>query len=207
MAVQQYFRRIVGACGAVLAALPALAQEAPEALTEHAPEAAEHKAGMPQLDPTHFASQIFWLVVSFVLLYVLMSRVALPRIASVIEQRDHRIKSDLDRAEKVKADADAALATYQKTMADARAKAQAELRQGQAAIAAETAKRDAEFGRQLAERARTAEDSITQAKVLALADLRGVGADVAGSVLAKVAGLSIPPAQVQAAVDAAMTER
>jgi len=207
MAVLTHARRIAGACGAVLAALPALAQEAPEVLTEHAPEAAEHKAGMPQLDPSHFASQIFWLVVSFILLYVLMSRVALPRIASVIEQRDHRIKSDLDRAEKVKADADVALATYQKTMSDARAKAQAELRQGQAAMAAETAQRDAEFAKRLAERTRTAEESIAQAKTRALTDLRGVGAEITSSVLAKVAGLSIPPAQVQAAVDSAMTER
>jgi F-type H+-transporting ATPase subunit b len=125
----------------------------------------------------------------------------------VIEQRDHRIKSDLDRAEKVKADADAALATYQKSMADVRAKAQAELRQGQAAIAAETARREAEFARQLAERTKAAEDGIAQAKARALQDLRGVGAEVAASVLGKVAGLSLPAAQVQAAVDAAMTER
>jgi F-type H+-transporting ATPase subunit b len=207
MGVRHCLRRLAGACGAVLAAVPALAQEAPEALTEHAPEAAEHKAGMPQLDPSHFASQIFWLVVSFALLYFLMSRVALPRIAGVIEQRDQRIKSDLDRAEKVKADADAALATYQKTISDTRAKAQAELQQGQAAIAAETARRDAEFGKRMAERTKAAEDGIAQAKTRALADLRSVGAEVTNSVLAKVAGLSVPSAQVQAAVDAAMTER
>jgi F-type H+-transporting ATPase subunit b len=92
-------------------------------------------------------------------------------------------------------------------MADVRAKAQAELRQGQAAIAAETAKREAEFARQLADRTKAAEDGIAQAKTRALQDLRGVGAEVASSVLGKVAGLSLPAAQVQAAVDAAMTER
>jgi F-type H+-transporting ATPase subunit b len=165
------------------------------------------QGGMPQLNFADFPPQLVWLLITFVLLLILMSRMALPRIASVIEQRDQRIKNDLDRAEKVKADADAALATYQKAMADARAKAQAELRQGQTAIAAETAKREAEFARQLAERTKAAEDSIAQAKGRALQDLRGVGAEVAGSVLGKVAGLSLPAAQVQAAVDAAMTER
>jgi F-type H+-transporting ATPase subunit b len=133
--------------------------------------------------------------------------VALPRIAYAIEQREARIKGDLDRAEKVKSDADAALAAYQKTMADARAKAQAELRQTQAAIASDTAKREAEFAQQLTRRTKAAEDSIAQAKSRALVELRGVGAEAAASVVSKVAGLSVPAGQVQAAVDAAMTER
>ncbi|MGH6930506.1 MAG: hypothetical protein ACREEV_19495, partial [Dongiaceae bacterium] len=177
------------------------------AATEGATVAEDHgQAGMPQLNFADFPPQLIWLVICFIVLMVLTSKLAMPRIAGVLEQRDVRIKSDLDRAEKVKADADAALATYQKTMADVRAKAQAEMRQGQAAIAAETAKREAEFAQQLAQRTKAAEDSIAQAKVRALADLRGLGAEVAGSVLAKVAGVSVPAAQVQAAVDAAMSE-
>lgn len=172
----------------------------------HATTGAEghEQGGMPQLNFADFPPQLVWLAITFVLLLILMSRVALPRIAGVIEQRDHRIKSDLDRAEKVKADADAALATYQKAMVDARAKAQAELRQGQVAVAAETARREADFAKQLAERTKAAEDSIARAKARALQDLRGVGAEVASSVLGKVAGVSLPAAQVQAAVDAAM---
>jgi F-type H+-transporting ATPase subunit b len=163
--------------------------------------------GMPQLNFADFPPQLVWLAITFILLLILMSRVALPRIAQVIEQRDARIKGDIDRAERVKAEADAALAAYQKTMADARAKAQAELRQGQAAIAAETAKREAAFVQRLAERTKAAEDSIAAAKSRALADLRGVGIEVTGSVLGKLAGLSLPAERVQAAVDEAMTER
>jgi F-type H+-transporting ATPase subunit b len=181
------------------------AGEAPGETT--AAEGHEQSGGMPQLNFTDFPPQLTWLAITFVLLLVLMSRVALPRVAFVIEQRDARIKSDLDRAEKVKIEADAAAAAYQKTMTDARAKAQAEMRQEQAVIAAETTKRDAEFAKQLAERTKAAEDSIAQAKTRALQDLRGVGAEVASSVLAKVAGLSVPAPQVRAAVEAAMTER
>jgi F-type H+-transporting ATPase subunit b len=178
------------------------------AATEGATVAEDHggQAGMPQLNFADFPPQLIWLVICFIVLMVLTSKLAMPRIAGVLEQRDARIKGDLDRAEKVKADADAALAAYQRTIADARAKAQTEMRQGQAAIAAETAKREAEFAQQLAQRTRAAEDSIAQAKARALTDLRGLGAEVAGSVLAKVAGLSVPAAQVQAAVDAAMSE-
>jgi len=133
--------------------------------------------------------------------------VAMPRVANTLEQREARIKGDLDRAERVKIDADAALAAYQKTIADARAKAQGDLRQTQAEIAAETAKREAAFAQQLAQRTKAAEDSIAQVRTRALTELHGVGAEVAGSVLGKVAGLNLPAAQVQAAVDAAMSER
>jgi len=125
----------------------------------------------------------------------------------VLEQRETRIRGDLDRAERVKIEADEALSAYQKAMNDARAKAQRDLRQTQAEIAAETAKREAAFAQQLAQRTRAAEDSIAQVKTRALADLRGVGVEVAGRVLNKVAGLNLPPATVQAAVDAAMSER
>src|SRR5262245_61797323 len=141
----------------------------PEATVGAAPAAAHEgtgkcEGGMPQLCFPDFPPQIIWLVITFVLLLILMSRVALPRVAGAIEQRDARIKGDIDRAERVKTEADAALAAYQKTMADARAKAQGELRQTQAEIAAETAKRESAFAQQLAQRTKAAEDSIAQAK-------------------------------------------
>ena len=170
-------------------------------------EAGHGGGGMPQLNFADFPPQLVWLAITFVVLLILMSKLALPRVAGVIEQRENRIKSDLDRAEKVKSDADAALATYQKTMADARAKAQAELRQGQAAIATETAKREAAFAQALAQRTKAAEDGITAAKSRALSDLRGVGADITASVLTKIAGVSLPADRVRGAVDAAMGER
>jgi F-type H+-transporting ATPase subunit b len=181
--------------------------ESTEGAGTAAPPEHEKSGGMPQLEFGDFPPQLIWLAISFILLLILMSKVALPRVANAIEQRDARIKGDLDRAERVKVDADAALAAYQKTMADARAKAQIELRQAQAAAAAETAQRETAFAQQLAQRTKVAEDGIAAAKTRAVADLRGVGAEVTGNVLRKVAGLNLSAAQVQTAVDAAMTER
>jgi len=71
---------------------------------------------MPQLDITTFAPQIFWLAVSFVVLYVLMSRLALPRIGAILAARSGQIEGDLDAARRLKAEAEAAVAAYEKAL-------------------------------------------------------------------------------------------
>ena len=88
------------------------------------------KGGLPQLDFSTFPSQIFWLIVAIVALFYLMSKIALPRIASVLEERADAIANDLDRAEELKRKAEEAEAAYEQALADARASA--------LAIAAET---------------------------------------------------------------------
>ena len=85
--------------------------------------AAEH--GMPQLDISTFTPQLFWLAIWFVILYLLMAKLALPRVNRLIETRRQRREGDLARAAQLKADAEAASAAYQKALAEARAQAQA----------------------------------------------------------------------------------
>src|SRR5437868_12051097 len=91
--------------------------------TEHVP-AGEHKGGFPPFQKETFASQIFWLVITFVALYLLISRIAVPRIGGIIEAREKRIAGDLAEAQQLKADSEAALAAYEKSLADARNRAQ-----------------------------------------------------------------------------------
>ena len=85
--------------------------------------AAESAPGMPQLDFSTFPNQIFWLIVTLVVLYLVLSRVALPRIATVLSERHGAIQRDLDKAEEMKRSAIEAENTYNKALADARAKA------------------------------------------------------------------------------------
>ncbi len=94
-----------------------MASETTGAVTEHA-------QGMPQLDFSTFPNQIFWLVVSLVVVYLILQRVALPRIASVLADRSASIQRDLDKAEDYKRSAEAAEEAYNKALADARAEAQ-----------------------------------------------------------------------------------
>ena len=83
---------------------------------------------MPQLDLSVFPTQVFWLVLTFVALYLILAKVALPRVTEVRESRQVRIESDLEKAEVLKTDAEAALADYEKTIAEATAKAQESVR-------------------------------------------------------------------------------
>ena len=83
---------------------------------------------MPQLDPSTFAPQLFWLLVTFVLLYLAMWKIALPKIGSILQDRQERIDDDLEKAEKLKQDAEAVREAYEKTVAEGRNKAQETIR-------------------------------------------------------------------------------
>ncbi|PCI89063.1 MAG: ATP F0F1 synthase subunit B' [Hyphomicrobiales bacterium] len=78
---------------------------------------------MPQLDFSTYLPQIFWLFVTFGVLYIAMAKIALPRIGEVIEERRDRIAADLDKAERLRGETDEAIAAYEKALGDARAKA------------------------------------------------------------------------------------
>ena len=117
-------------------------------------EPAAHSPPFPPFQAEHFPSQLAWLAVSFVLLYALMAKVALPRIAAIFAERSKRIGDDLKAAQGFKEQSDAAHAAYEKALADARARAQAiaaETREQQAAAAEATNKRlEAELHERLA---------------------------------------------------------
>ncbi|HEY7997673.1 MAG TPA: F0F1 ATP synthase subunit B [Pseudolabrys sp.] len=154
---------------------------------EHVP-ASEHDGGFPPFEPQTFASQLVWLAIAFVLLYVLMSRLALPRVASIIEDRQKRIADDLDDAERLKQESDAAVAAYEKALADARARAQTianETREKQQAQADATRKTlEAGLNAKLAE----AEKSIAATKQAAMTNVRAIAEDAARAIIERLIG-------------------
>src|ERR1700733_12897289 len=117
-------------------------------------EAPEGHGAFPPFQSQHFPSQLLWLTLTFILLYALMSRIALPRIAAILADRSKRIADDLAAAQRFKGQSEAASAAYQKELADARARAQGianETREQQAAEAEATNKRlEAELHAKLA---------------------------------------------------------
>lgn len=162
---------------------------------------------MPQFDPATFAPQLVWLGITFLALYLLMLKLIIPRVSGILAQREDRIDGNLQRAEALKEEAAQVLAAYQKAIADARAQAQSALAKSAADIAAETAAREAEFARKMADQTAAAEAGIRAAKGKALADVRGIAAEVAALMAGKVTGSSIDGGAVALAVDSVMKER
>jgi F-type H+-transporting ATPase subunit b len=162
---------------------------------------------MPQLDVSTFVPQLVWLAITFVALYLLMSKLGLPRVNAVIEARRKRLDDDLTRATEIKAEAEAVLAAYQKTLADARAQAQAVIKERTDQFAAEAAERQRRLAESLAEQTRAAEREIRAAKQRALAEIRDVAVDVARSVTEKLIGSAADEEKLIPAVDRAMAER
>ena len=159
---------------------------------------------MPQFDPAVWPTQLFWLAVSFVVLYLLMARVALPRISTILEEREFRINDSLRRAESLKQDAEAAVAAYEKLMADARAKAQDQVHSVRERAARDAAERHAELNDRLSAEVAAAETRIAGARDQAIGELRGLAVDVAGAAVERLVGEKLDAATVGRAVDGSM---
>jgi F-type H+-transporting ATPase subunit b len=162
---------------------------------------------MPQLDVSTFPSQIFWLAVFFVVLYLLMARLALPKIEKIIEERRNRVDGDLDKAGQMKTEAEAVIAAYEKALLDARHQAQLTMKETSDRLGAIAAERQRQAGAVIAERTTIAEQRIAAAKLAAMANLRTVAVEVARAAAAKLVGAEIDDARAATAVDAVLKER
>lgn len=159
----------------------------------------------PPFQSQYYPSQFVWLALSFLLLYVLMSKIALPRISSILADRSKRIAEDIAAAQRLKERSDAAHAAYEKSLADARTRAQAianATRDQQAAVADETNKR---LEAQLHQRLAAAEQSIATTRNAAMANVGTIAADAASAIVERLIGK--PPAADEVAAALAETGR
>jgi F-type H+-transporting ATPase subunit b len=174
---------------------------------EHAAGAAEHGNAFPPFDATTFPSQLLWLAITFGLLYYLMAKVALPRIAGILEDRRDRIATDLDMSERLKGESEDALAGYEKALAEARGKAfeiaEAARDAAKAAADAETAETEADLARKL----EGAEARIADIKSKALAEVGGIAHDVTGAIVASLTEAKVASHEIEEAVANAMAQR
>jgi F-type H+-transporting ATPase subunit b len=169
-----------------------------------AAEAAGHgaeAAGMPQLDFSTFPNQIFWLAVTLVVIYLILSRVALPRIGSVLAERKGTITNDLAAAEELKQKAVEAEAAYDKALADARAEAQRIVAETKAEIQKELDAATAKANAEIAARSAESERRIGEIRASAMQSVETVARDTAGEIVAAL-GLKADAKTIDAAVAA-----
>jgi len=164
------------------------------------PALAEPKEGMPQLNFHSYPTQVFWLLIIFVVLYQLMTRAALPRIGGMIEERRSRIASDLDRAQELKDDTERAIASYEAALAEARAKAHAYVQEKRDALTAEMDTERAHLDKEIADKVAKAEKAIAATRDKALAQVKDVAGSVAGDIVGQLTGIKVTKADVLKAV-------
>jgi len=151
---------------------------------EHAAQA----SGMPQLDPTTFANQIFWLVVTLVVLWWVLSRIALPRIGAVLAERAGTITNDLAAAEELGLKVKEAEAAYAKALADARAEAGQIAGEAREAIKAELAEATARADAEISARTAESEKAIAAIRASATTSISEVARAAAAEIVAKLGG-------------------
>ena len=160
--------------------------------------------GMPQLDFSTFPNQIFWLLVTLVVIYFVLSRIALPRIGSVLAERSGTITNDIAAAEDLKQKAVEAEEAYNKALADARAEAAKIVADTKADIQVDVDKAVAEADAEIAARTAEGEKTIAAIRDSATADAATVAKDIAKDIVAAVAPGKIDAKSVTAAVTAKM---
>jgi F-type H+-transporting ATPase subunit b len=171
--------------------------------TEASPPS-EHGGGFPPFQKDTFGSQLLWLAIFFIALYLIASKLALPRIGSIIADRRARIAGDLAEAARMKDAADAAIATYEKALADARARAQAMAAETRDKLNAEGETQRKALEATLHGKLVAAEGTIAAAKTAAMANVRSIAEEAAGAIVARLTGTVPSQAAVAAAVDAAI---
>ena len=167
-------------------------------------EVPEGHGGFPPFQAETFPSQLFWLVITFVVLYAVMAKVALPRVGSIIEARRTRIDGDLAEAHKLKASADEAMASYEKALAEARGRAQVIANEMRERLNAEAERNRKALDDKLNAKLADAEKTIAGTKAQAMSNVRAIAVDAAGAIVARLTGSAAADDAVDSAVDSAL---
>jgi F-type H+-transporting ATPase subunit b len=156
---------------------------------------------MPQLDVTTFAPQLVWLAITFAAMFFIMWKIAVPKISDALETRQMRLEDNLKKAEDLKREAEATLASYEKALADARAQAHGDIQKIQQQLHEAAAKEEAELGQKLDAKIAESEKAIAAEVEKAMENVRGIAIDVASDAIEKLTGDAPAGNQVESAVD------
>ncbi len=179
---------------------PSPGEEAAAPATTESTGAEGGHGGFPPMDAHSFPSQIFWLVIFFGLLYLLMSKLALPRMAAVLEQRHKALESDLSKAAALKNETQTAIESYEKALADARAKAQGIATETRGKMASEMEAERTSLEKTLSAKLAEAETRISALKSQAMKDVHEVAAEAAADIVSELTGSPVSKADAARAI-------
>lgn len=165
------------------------------------------KAGMPQMDHTTFPSQLFWLTVTFTVLYIALARFIMPRIHEVLETRQGRVSHDLDQAARLQKEAEDAKSVYQKALTDARNQAQELMTETVNSIKETSSQKHTQLDGVMAEKLAEAMTEVNKAKADAQTSLRPATVDVAAQIVETLTGSRPSDKEVEAVLGELNRER
>ena len=158
------------------------------------------EAGMPQLDPTFWASQIFWLILIFSSLYLILSRMLIPKIKESIDDRENKIKDDLDEAQKLKLIAEEKFKEYEITIENAKKEVQKIIFESKNKLNLEIQKKKKKFEKEIALEVKSAEKEIENLKKDSLKNISTISEEMASKVIEQISGEPMNQSSVKAAI-------
>lgn len=167
----------------------------------------EENLGFPQLKTDTYASQVFWLFVSFAILYPLMAWLALPSVGRVLDKRKRQREDDLSRAQKLGEEAEKIKSAYERSLTKAQRAAAEALGAAERAISDKISEAQSLFAAESRKRMAEADQAIEKAKAEALQSLADISAQVAADMVQKVANVQISTIDAKKAVDSVLQER
>ena len=163
-----------------------------------------HGGGFPPFESSTFASQLVSLVIAFVALYLIVSRIALPRVGGLLDERQKKIEGDLAAAQKLRDESDAALKAYESELASARSRAQAIGAETREKLNAASEAERKTLEERLSVKLADAEKQIAATRESAMSNVRGIAADAAGAIVQRLTGVLPDGKTVSSAVDASL---
>ncbi len=162
--------------------------------------------GLPQMDVRTFPSQLFWLAVSFALIYIVMAKISLPRVRETLDNRNARKDSHLDQAGQLSEEAEKVKKAYEKSLAEAQKKAADAMAAAARDASAKAAEEQSAFAEKARKRLAETDRNIAAAKTEALGSMTEIATGIASDIAQKVANMSVAEADAKRAVEAALKE-
>ena len=155
---------------------------------------------MPQLDPSSYPSQLFWLAITFASLLVGLKFWIVPAFQRIMKERWENIEGTLERAEILKSEAEVLKAEAEATLAEAHKKSVVMIRKAQEEIAADITRQQQQFSTEMMDRLKEADDKINFAKQKALLEAEKVVAETAQAIITKLIATPIDAHAIKSAV-------
>jgi|TARA_B110000211_G_scaffold206629_1_gene241813 F-type H+-transporting ATPase subunit b len=158
------------------------------------------EAGMPQLDPTYWASQAFWLILIFTTLYLALSNLFIPKIKDNIDSRENKIKDDLDEAQKLKNLADRKLKEYEQSIENAKKEVQKIIFESKNELNSKIQGKKKEFDKEIENEIKATEKEINDLKKNSLNNISVISEEMASKVIEQISGEPMNQSSVKAAI-------